>query len=71
MFPLWCGSPVDFSPIDISTDGQVLEEGVELDGIVVHHVKEPFEHLDVGALFLEELNDRLSFPLVGGGGVQR
>ena len=70
MFPLQHGSPVDFSPVDIVADGRVLEEGVELGGIVVHHVEEPFECLDVGTLFLEELNDCLSFPLVGSRGVQ-
>ena len=44
---------------------------MELGGIVVSHVEEPFEHLDAGSLFLEELNDRLLFPLVGIGGVWR
>ena len=71
LFPLRCWSPVDFSPVDIIADGQVLKEGVEFSGIVVHHVKETFKCLDAGALFLEELDDHLSFPLVGGGGVQQ
>ena len=71
MFPLRHRAPVDFSPVDIITDRRVLEEGVELSSIVIHHVEEMFEHLDAGALFLEELDDRLSFPLVGGGGVQQ
>ena len=63
--------PVDFSPVDIIVDGQVLEEGVEFGGIVIRHLKEPSERLDVGALFFEELDDHLSFPLVGVGGVQQ
>ena len=71
LFPLQCGSPVDFSPVAIGADGRVLEEGVELSGIVVRHVEESLERLDVGVLFLEELDNCLSFPLVGGGGVWR
>ena len=70
MFPLQHWSPVDFSPVDIVADRQVLKEGVELGGVIIHHVEEPFEHLDVGTLFLEELDDPLLFPLVGGRGVQ-
>ena len=69
LFPLQHWSPVDFSPVDIVADGRVLKEGVELGGVVVHRVEEPFEHLDEGALFLEELDDHLSLPLVGGRGV--
>ena len=64
-------SPVDFSPIDVDADGRVLEEGVELGGVVIHHVEETLECLDSSMLFLEELDNCLSFPLVGGGGVQR
>ena len=71
LFPLRRRSPVDFSPVDIVADGQVLKEGVELGGIVVHHVEEPFKHLDAGMLFLEELDDHCSFPLVGVRGVRR
>ena len=71
LFPLQHWSPVHFSPIDIVADGQVLKEGVEFGSIVVCHVKETFEHLDLGALFLEELDDCLLLPLVGGGGVRR
>ena len=71
LFPLQHWSPVHFSPIDIVADGQVLKEGVEFGSIVVCHVKETFEHLDLGALFLEELDDCLLLPLVGGGGVWR
>ena len=69
LFPLQCGSPGNFSPVDVDVDGQILEEGVELGGVVICHVEETFEHLDSGALFLEELDDCLLFPLVGGGGV--
>ena len=70
LFPLWHRSPVDFSPVDIIADGRVLEEGVELGGVVICHIEELFEHLDVGTLFLEELDNCLSFPLVGIGGVR-
>ena len=42
---------------------------MEFGGVVVRHVEETPEHLDPGTLFLEELNDHLSFPLVGGRGV--
>ena len=44
---------------------------MELSGVVICHVEEPFERLDACALFLEELNDHLSFPLVGSRGVQQ
>ena len=70
LFPLRHGSPVDFSPVDIVVDGRVLKEGVELGGVVICHIEEPFEHLDVGTLFFEELDSHCSFPLVGVGGVQ-
>ena len=70
LFPLQCWSPVDCSPVDIVADGRVLKEGVELGGIVVCHVEEPFECPDTGT-FLEELNDHLSFPLVGSRGVRQ
>ena len=70
LFPLRHWSPVNLSPVDIGADGRVLEEGVEFGGIVVHHVEEPSEHLDASALFLEELDNRLLFPLVGSRGVQ-
>ena len=63
--------PVELSPINIWVDGRVLEEGVECGGIVVHHLEEAFEHPDVGALFFEKLDNRFSFPFVGGGGVWR
>ena len=68
---MWCGSPGNFSPVDVDIDRQILKEGVELGGVVIRHVEEPFECLDAGVLFLEELNDCLSFPLVGSGGVQQ
>ena len=71
MFPLWRRSPVDISPVDVSTDGRVLKEGVEFGSVVVCHVEEMLEHLDSGVLFFEELDDHLSFPLVSGGGVRR
>ena len=69
MFPLQHWSPVNLSPVDIGADGRVLEEGVEFGGIVVHHVEEPSEHLDVSALFFEKLDDHFSFPFVGSRGV--
>ena len=56
--------------VDIVADRQVLKEGVELGGVVICHVEEPFECLDAGSLFLEELDDPLLFPLVGSRGVQ-
>ena len=63
-------SPGEFSPIDVGVDRRVLEEGVECGGIVVRHLEEAFEHPDVGAFFFEELDNRFSFPFVGGGGVR-
>ena len=39
---------------------------MELSGIVIGHFEELFERLDMGVLFLEELNDGHSFPLIGG-----
>ena len=42
---------------------------MELGSVVVSHLKELSEHLDVGALFFEKLNNCFSFPLVGGGSV--
>ena len=42
---------------------------MELGGIVVGHLEESFEHLDAGALFLEELDNCHLFPLIGSGGV--
>ena len=44
---------------------------MEFSSIVVCHVEEMLERLDSGVLFLEELDNHLSFPLVGGGGVRR
>ena len=44
---------------------------MELSSVVVGHLEELSECLGVGTLFLEKLNDCFSFPLVGGGGVQR
>ena len=66
---MWRWPPVELSPVDIWINGQVLEEGVEFGGVVIHHAEEMLERLDSGMLFLEELNDCLLFPLVGGGGV--
>ena len=43
---------------------------MELGGIVIGHLEESSEHLEAGVLFLEELDDYRSFPLVGVGGVQ-
>ena len=71
MFPLRRRSPGELSPIDVWVDRQVLEEGVECGGVVVRHLEEAFERLDAGTLFFEKLNNRFSFPAVGGGGVQR
>ena len=68
MFPLWHWSPGEFSPIDVRVDGRVFEERLEFRGIVVGGIEESFERPDAGALFLEKLNNRFSFPLVGGGG---
>ena len=67
MLPLWHWAPGEFSPIDVWVDGRVLEEGVERGGVVVCHLEEAFEHPDVGALFFEKLDNRFSFPFVGGG----
>ena len=66
---MWRWAPVEFSPVDVWVDGQVLVEGVEGGGVVVCHLEEAFEHSDAGALFFEKLDDRFSFPFVGGGGV--
>ena len=71
MFPLWHRAPGKLSPIDVWVDGRVLEEGVECGGVVVRHLEEAFERPDAGALFFEKLNNRFSFPFVGGGGVRR
>ena len=71
MFPLWCQSPVEFSPVDIWVDGRVLEEAVQLCCIVVSHFEKLFERPDPGAFFLEKLENRFSFSAVGGGGVQQ
>ena len=71
LFPLWCWTPVELSPIDVWVDGRVLEEGVERGGVVVRHLEEAFERPDAGALFFEKLDNRFSFPFVGGGGVRR
>ena len=64
-------APVECSPIDVWVDGQVLIEGVERGGVVIHHLEEAFERPDAGALFFEKLDNRFSFPFVGGGGVRR
>ena len=69
LFPLWHQSPVELSPVDVRADGGILEEHLEFRGVVVGHLKESFERPDAGAFFFEELNDRFSFLLVGGGGV--
>ena len=71
MFPLRHWSPGEFSPVDIGVDWRVLEERLEFRGIVVGSVEEAFERPDAGAFFFEKLDNRFSFPLVGGGGVQR
>ena len=70
LFPLWCWTPVELSPIDVWVDGRVLEEGVECGGVVVRHLEEAFEHPDAGALFFEKLDNHFLFPFVGGGGVR-
>ena len=69
-FPLQHWSPVEFSPIDVWVNGRVLKEAVQLGCIVVGHFEKPFECPDPGAFFLEKLDNRFSFPLVGGGSVQ-
>ena len=71
LFPLWHWSPVELSPVDVWADGGILEERLEFSGIVVSHLEESFERPDAGAFFFEELNDRFSFLLVGGGGVRQ
>ena len=71
MFPLRRWTPVELSPVDVWVDGRVFEERLEFRGIVVGGVEEAFERPDAGALFLEKLDNRFSFPLVGGGGVRR
>ena len=70
MFPLRRWAPGEFSPIDVWVDGRVLVEGVEGGGVVVRHLEEAFERPDAGALFFEKLDNRFSFPFIGGGGVQ-
>ena len=70
LFPLQCGPPVEFSPIDVNIDGRVLEEGVEFGGVVVHHVEETLERLDSCVFLFEELDDCLLLPLVGDAGVR-
>ena len=69
MLPLRHRSPGEFAPVDVWVDGQILEERLEFHGVVISGVEESFERPDVGALFLEKLDNRFSFPLVGGGGV--
>ena len=71
LFPLRRWAPVEFSPIDVWVDGRILVEGVECGGVVVRHLEEAFERLDAGTLFFEKLDNRFSFPFVGGGGVRR
>ena len=71
MFPLRRWAPVELSPIDVWVDGRILKEGVEHGGVVVRHLEEAFECPDVGAFFFEKLDNRVSFPFVGGGGVRR
>ena len=71
MFPLRHRSPVEFSPVDVWVDRQILEEAVELGGVVVYHLEETFERLDVGMLLLEKLDNCFLFSLVGSGGVRR
>ena len=65
------GPQVSTPPVDVWVDGQVLEEHLEFCSIVVSGVEEAFERPDAGTLFLEKLDNRFSFPLVGGGGVRR
>ena len=57
--------------MDVWVDGRVLKEAVQLGCIVIGHFEEPFEHPDPGMFFFEKLDNRFSFPAVGGGGVQR
>ena len=71
LLPLQHQSPGKLSTINIWVDGRVLKEHLEFGGVVVGSLEESFEHPNVGALFLEKLDDRFSFPLVGGGGVWR
>ena len=71
MFPLRQWSPGEFSPVDVWVDWRVFEERLEFCGIIVGSVKESFERPNTGALFFEKLDDRFSFPFVGGGGVRR
>ena len=71
MFPLRRWAPIELSPVDVWVDGRVLVEGVEHGSVVVRHLEEAFERPDAGALFFEKLDNRFSFPLVGGGGVWR
>ena len=63
-------APSELSPVDVWVDGRILVEGVECGGVVVRHLEEVFERPDTGALFFEKLDDRFSFPFVGGGGVR-
>ena len=71
LFPVRHWSPGEFSPIDVWVDRRVFKEGVECGGVVVHHLEEAFERPDGGVLFFEKLDDRFSFPFIGGGGVRR
>ena len=71
MFPLWRWAPVELSPVDVWVNGRVLVEGVEGGSVVVRHLEEAFERPDPGAFFLEELDNCIWFPFVGGGGVRR
>ena len=64
-------APVELSPVDVWVDGRILVEGVECGGVVVRHLEEAFERPDAGVLFFEKLDNRFSFPFVGGGGVRR
>ena len=64
-------SPVELSPVDVWVDGRVLEEGVELGSIVVRHLEETLERLDLCVFLLEELDDCLPLSLIGDGGVRR
>ena len=66
MFPLRHWAPGERSPIDVWVNGRVLKERLEFRSIVVGGVEESFERPDAGALFLEKLDNRLSFPFVGG-----
>ena len=70
LFPLRHGSPGKFSTVDIVVDGRILEERLEFLRVVIGGVEESFECPDAGAFFLEELDNRISFPLVGGGSVR-